>query len=250
MDYKKFNKKELVDILDLVQHTVMCKTESDLAGITTKVKDLVCAEYGVCGLGETDSGRLKRVLKIINVDYPVEWLTKYAAEGLYDIDPVIRYNYSFLRPHMWKEAISVFHDEPNIKFMNLASEFGLRHGVASGISKDDNRASIFSFSSGNDNFRPHHKDILDILTPHIHQALTRVCEIRHMDGKPLSGREKEVLNWMKEGKTNWEISVILGISERTVKFHVQNITGKLNAVNKAHAVAIAMDSGLVDFSSI
>ena len=50
---------------------------------------------------------------------------------------------------------------------------------------------------------------------------------------------------MKAGKTNWEISVILNISERTVKFHVQNIERKLNAVNKTHAVAIALDQNLL-----
>ncbi|WP_447973005.1 LuxR family transcriptional regulator [Nitrospira sp. Kam-Ns4a] len=39
----------------------------------------------------------------------------------------------------------------------------------------------------------------------------------------LTKREREVLEWMKEGKTNWEIGRILGISERTVRFHVGNI---------------------------
>ena len=249
MDYNRFTKRELSEILDVIQMAVACRTEDDLVGITTKVKDLVCADYGVCGLGETDSGRLSRVLKIVNVDYPVEWLTRYATERLHDIDPVIRYNYSFLKPHTWKEAVTVFNEKPHKDFMNMASEFGLKHGVASGISRGGSRASIFSFSAGRDNFRPHHKDVLDIIVPHVHQALIRVCETRCETGKPLSGRETEVLKWMKDGKTNWEISVILGISERTVKFHVQNITHKLNAVNKAHAVAIAMDSGLVNFSS-
>ncbi|MBI5468313.1 MAG: hypothetical protein HY891_04195 [Deltaproteobacteria bacterium] len=87
--------------------------------------------------------------------------------------------------------------------------------------------------------------VLDIVTPHIHQALSRICECNGSIELALSAREKEVLEWMKAGKTNWEISVILGISERTVKFHVQNIERKLNAVNKAHAIAIAMDTGLV-----
>jgi DNA-binding CsgD family transcriptional regulator len=37
----------------------------------------------------------------------------------------------------------------------------------------------------------------------------------------------------------------LNISERTVKFHIQNIERKLDAVNKAHAVAIAMEQDLI-----
>lgn len=61
----------------------------------------------------------------------------------------------------------------------------------------------------------------------------------------LSQREREVLQWLKEGKSSWEISVILGITERTVNFHVRNIMGKLNAVSRTQAVAIAVERGVV-----
>ena len=68
-------------------------------------------------------------------------------------------------------------------------------------------------------------------------------------GCELTDREKEVMQWVKEGKSNWELSMILDISERTVKFHVQNVEKKLNAVNRAHAVALAMDYGMLGETS-
>lgn len=55
----------------------------------------------------------------------------------------------------------------------------------------------------------------------------------------LTDREFTVLDWLKEGKTNWEIAAILEISERTVKFHVANIREKLSASSRSHAVALA-----------
>jgi LuxR family quorum-sensing system transcriptional regulator SolR len=61
----------------------------------------------------------------------------------------------------------------------------------------------------------------------------------------LSIREREVLQWVKEGKTNGEIARILSISERTVKFHVQNTLAKLHASNRGHAVVRALASGLI-----
>jgi DNA-binding CsgD family transcriptional regulator len=64
---------------------------------------------------------------------------------------------------------------------------------------------------------------------------------------PLTARELEILKWIKEGKTSWEIGKILGISERTVNYHVSDITRKLNAMNRNHAVAIAVSHGLVEF---
>jgi len=61
----------------------------------------------------------------------------------------------------------------------------------------------------------------------------------------ISRREREVLDWLKEGKSSWDISVILGISERTVYFHVSNIMKKLGASNRSQALSIATRLGLV-----
>jgi len=51
---------------------------------------------------------------------------------------------------------------------------------------------------------------------------------------------------VETGKSSWDISVILGISERTVYFHVSNIMKKLGASIRAQAVAVATRLGLVD----
>jgi PAS domain S-box-containing protein len=61
----------------------------------------------------------------------------------------------------------------------------------------------------------------------------------------LSQREKEILNWVMQGKSSWDISTIINISESTVKFHINNLMKKLGAVNRAHAVAIAMREDLI-----
>ncbi|MDZ4374251.1 MAG: LuxR C-terminal-related transcriptional regulator [Phenylobacterium sp.] len=53
----------------------------------------------------------------------------------------------------------------------------------------------------------------------------------------LTDRERDALAWVAEGKSDWEISVILGLSETTVRFHVDNGRRKLGAVNRAQAVA-------------
>ena len=81
--------------------------------------------------------------------------------------------------------------------------------------------------------------------PHFHQALIRVLNKNVKKDIVLSPREKEVLTWIKQGKSTWDISVLLKISERTVKFHVSNIMQKLGASTRAHAAAIAIEQGLV-----
>ena len=64
-------------------------------------------------------------------------------------------------------------------------------------------------------------------------------------GASLSMREKEVLKWLKMGKSSWDISVILDISERTVNFHITNIMNKLDAMTRTQAVAICIEKGLI-----
>lgn len=61
----------------------------------------------------------------------------------------------------------------------------------------------------------------------------------------LSPREIEILTWTAQGKTRWEISSILSISEDTVKKHIDHCCGKLNVSNKTHAVAVAMTHALI-----
>jgi DNA-binding CsgD family transcriptional regulator len=63
---------------------------------------------------------------------------------------------------------------------------------------------------------------------------------------PLTKRELECLEWCAEGKSYWETAVILGISERTVSFHMEAMRAKLGAGSNAHAVAMALRAGMLD----
>lgn len=65
---------------------------------------------------------------------------------------------------------------------------------------------------------------------------------------PLTPREVEVLKLMSQGLQNKEIALQLVISERTVKFHVSSILGKLGAGNRTEAVSLAAQRGLVDLN--
>lgn len=62
---------------------------------------------------------------------------------------------------------------------------------------------------------------------------------------PLSGRELQCLDWVSRGKTSWEIGVILGLSERTVNFHLINASRKLNVYGRQAAVAQAIRLGFL-----
>jgi len=74
-------------------------------------------------------------------------------------------------------------------------------------------------------------------------ALTRRSPAKR---RLLTPREREVLAWVAPGKSAWEIGKILDIAKRTVDEHVQSAVRKLGAVNRTHAVALAIRDHLVE----
>ncbi|MBB4263641.1 MULTISPECIES: response regulator transcription factor [Bradyrhizobium] len=61
----------------------------------------------------------------------------------------------------------------------------------------------------------------------------------------LSEREKQCLRWIEQGKSSWEIGVILNVSENTVNFHVKNAMRKLETTSRTQCVVKARRLGLI-----
>ena len=61
----------------------------------------------------------------------------------------------------------------------------------------------------------------------------------------LGNREFQVLTWTSQGKTSFEIAKILNLSENTINNYVVNVTKKLGASNRTHAVSKAIHLGLI-----
>jgi len=67
----------------------------------------------------------------------------------------------------------------------------------------------------------------------------------HLDSNQLSDREMEILNMMSTGLSNKGIARQAGITEGTVKFHVNSILSKLDCASRTEAVSLALKRGLI-----
>jgi len=67
---------------------------------------------------------------------------------------------------------------------------------------------------------------------------------------PFSPREHEVLTLAADGLTNKEIAYRLGISERTVQFHINSIFNKTTTNSRTEAVALALRNGWIGKSVV
>jgi DNA-binding response OmpR family regulator len=86
----------------------------------------------------------------------------------------------------------------------------------------------------------------EVLGAIIASRLARVARMNVWRGEVnLSERESETLTWSARGKTSDEIARILGLTRRTVDFHLDNARGKLGVATRIEAVATAVAAGLI-----
>jgi len=62
----------------------------------------------------------------------------------------------------------------------------------------------------------------------------------------LSTREREILQWVAEGKTQQDIGDILAISHRTVEVHLRSARAKLGALSTPQAIGRAVGLGIIN----
>lgn len=88
---------------------------------------------------------------------------------------------------------------------------------------------------------------LQLLAAHALTAADRLLspKLNKSDLPKLTKRELDVLSWTAQGKTAWEVSVILGMSEKTVNFHLGNAMRKLEVTSKHQAVLKCVAAGVL-----
>lgn len=184
--------------------------------------------------------------------YPDAWLERYWEQDYALVDPVVGFCSQHTVPVLWHE-LNMQKRSPSAQVMKEAADFGLRAGVSMPVHSPQGEMGILSFTLNNSNQKSN-RDItqealpyVQLLASHVHEAVRRVLALVDPDGRePLTIREQECLRWAADGKTSWEISQLLGISERTVNFHLNNSMIKMDVCNRQHAIARAILQGLIN----
>lgn len=245
----EISKKELLNLLEFTNNALGVDDSDRFTSLINGVKTFIPFSLAICALGRLEN-RDYKIINMVNHSYPNEWMDLYLKQGYVTVDPIIQTHFAEFKPQIFSETYKKV-KSINKNFLCRSNDFGLSDGVAFGINDfKNNLVSLFSFSGIDESPSPRHLHFLEYLVPHLHQLYMRLSKdhiIENMDNPnpKVSPREKEVLSWLQEGKTNWETSMILNISERTVKFHVSNLIEKLDAVSRGHVVAKALEYGII-----
>jgi LuxR family transcriptional regulator, quorum-sensing system regulator BjaR1 len=177
--------------------------------------------------------------------WPPEWFEIYTRENFSVMDPIPRYGASTVQPFEWADARYDKDSNPAAHLvMTRATEFRLMQGYCIPLHYDEGGA-VISMATEHLNIDPVAKSALQLIGVYAHNRIRALVRPRAEKRDLLTSREREILRWAADGKTSWETSVILHISERTVKFHLTQASQKLNAVNRTAAVAKALARGLI-----
>ncbi|MCE5311767.1 MAG: LuxR C-terminal-related transcriptional regulator [Nitrospiraceae bacterium] len=194
----------------------------------------------------TDIDNAVKSFEAYNFNYPVEYIKTYQGEALYRIDPVMIRNFSEFGYQRWEDTYR--EHPPDSRFASITSDFDLTKGCTYGYQMPGKAGgSLFSIAGRDMQYNKRTDAVLKHTVPHLNNLL---MSAKPQDQYHLTQREQEVLKWLCNGKTSWDISAILNITERTVNFHISNLCAKLDAVNRPQLIAVAVANGLVSIEDI
>lgn len=185
-----------------------------------------------------------------------EWVTRYDQQAYVECDPRVLYSFESALPLVWDQATERGKSPRTDAFLADALAHGVGSGVAfpvyAGYPARTLVALSFSTPYIDEGRRAHIAARLgDIVLfgQYFHELFVKgVIEkgiAPHLEGAPLSPRERQCLQMAAHGMTGAEIGFKLGISERTVTFHFANIISKLGVLNRTEAIAKSIAQGLI-----
>lgn len=246
--FEDLTKREIQNAVEILHYSAEATTGDDVYQVLRLIQRAVACPKVIGGVAQlTATGGFKEFNSVINVSYSNDWLYAYCKNEYATVDPVLQSLLSTSQTQTWKQTYSTANSPKQLEFVEEARSLGLTHGITTGmLERDRGFATFFSFAGGDAAGTQRFAGLLEYLLPSLHRVLianTHTPLFNRVQG--LSPREMTVLQWMKEGKTNWEIARIVGVTERTVRFHVEGIFMKLDTSSRTQAVAVAMEHGLL-----
>ena len=181
--------------------------------------------------------------------YPEDWLNYYNEKEYQENDAVWIRLLDNTTPFFWQDAMKTREKDQTIdpnslllskKIMNEAEEASMADGIGISFINQAGEISGIGISKERSETSNNITDLAELF------LIGTVFHDKYMSSftevslPKFTSREKDVLSWSVEGKTDWEIAKIIGISYPTVRFHWNNIFKKMQVNNKILATSIAI----------
>lgn len=181
--------------------------------------------------------------------YPQEWVDRYTYGNYLRVDPVITMAKRSLSPFAWSVREMAGQLSQTARFAKEASAFEIRSGFTVPIRVGFGGMTMLTLASNEPDARSVSlRDTTCALTATAlaHADFARLPEVVGVGiAAGLSPREATCLKWASMGKTKAETAALMGLSDKTVRFYLDQVMAKLDARNVTHAVAVAVEKRLI-----
>jgi len=186
-------------------------------------------------------------------NFPNKWESFYLENKCSDIDPVITHGKDILQPFRWSSLTDrIDLTEQEIEYQHTAEDHGMKDGFAIPIIGANGRISMISLTTDLQEseldrvFKEYTDQILALSFAFHSIAKDFIRDDNLVINRPdLTPRERECMLWAAKSKSSWETGKILGISERTVVFHIENAKKKFGVTSKYHLIVRAISDGYI-----
>jgi LuxR family transcriptional activator of bioluminescence operon len=236
--------KKIIDAISLISSV---NNIEEIGNILQKITLEFDMEYFLLGIATPSS--LTRTNIVIEDNFPKKWRDYYDSNSLAKIDPVVSYCLKKHTPIIWSEFSKNNFSLEELHLFKKAKKYGLAYGFSIPIHGSGNQFGMLSMVSSSNktmNELLESQVMAQSLIPVIQDTFNRL--FRPIDTKKpkLTPREVECLQWASEGKSGWDMSQIMGCSERTILFHMNNVRDKLNTNNRTQSIAKAILLGYLE----
>lgn len=175
---------------------------------------------------------------------PPGWEEAYAREKLGTGNFLVRESRWRSTPFAWSTLPRV---EPNdSKFWAVLHDYGFTDGLGVPCHGPNGYLGVVSLAFESlPGLAPDERRAIEVASLIVHDRMRALATVPERLAESLSARERDCLGFVAEGKSDWEIGVILSISQTTAHTHVENAKRKLGARTRAQACARAVALGLV-----
>jgi DNA-binding CsgD family transcriptional regulator len=200
---------------------------------------------------------------VVMYTYPEEWVRSFSERKLFNVDPVFKRADATMRPFFWDSGeFRADLTEQQQAILAEASAHGIAHGYTVPIHLPGPRGACpasCSVVADESLAEQPTKYVVQLMAYFLYDAAIRLSEavIREAEsstGRPatieLSNRERQCLELVAQGKSDWVAGKLLGISERTVHNHIERAKRRLGVTTRVQAIVHALATGQISFGDV
>ncbi len=212
---------------------------STLAALTDRAVAVVGMSAVACGMITGPRAAGTPMFHFQN--WPAAWLAEYAEQGYATRDPTPRWAIVSGAPITWSELRTRLpRNDAGHEVYEAAARYGFREGLAVPVRTHEGNLGLVVVGGDRDRLNRQEQTFLQVVaTASLHRAEALAGAVVEAPSATLSPRERECAMLLAQGLADRDMASMLGISEATVRFHLDNARSKLGARSRSQLAALA-----------